>query len=83
MTERYDVVIIGGGPAGAGASYELADAGAKVLVIEKAKYPRPKLCAGCISKRSVDLFPAFNLKNRHKRRDTGLQRPRVCRKSFR
>jgi len=63
MTERYDVVIIGGGPAGAGASYELADAGAKVLVIEKAKYPRPKLCAGCISKRSVDLFPAFSIKN--------------------
>ncbi|MGC9287197.1 MAG: geranylgeranyl reductase family protein, partial [Hydrogenobaculum sp.] len=61
--ERYDVIVIGGGPAGAGASYELADAGAKVLVIEKAKYPRPKLCAGCISKRSIGLFPAFNIKN--------------------
>ncbi len=61
--ERYDVIVIGGGPAGAGASCELADAGAKVLVIEKAKYPRPKLCAGCISKRSIDLFPAFNIKN--------------------
>ncbi|GAB6078838.1 geranylgeranyl reductase family protein [Hydrogenobaculum acidophilum] len=61
--ERYDVIVIGGGPAGAGASYELADAGAKVLVLEKAKYPRPKLCAGCISKRSIHLFPDFNIKN--------------------
>ncbi len=61
--KRYDVIVIGGGPAGAGASYELADSGAKVLILEKAKYPRPKLCAGCISKRSLSLFPDFNIKN--------------------
>ncbi len=59
---RYDVIVIGGGPAGAGASIELSS-DAKVLILEKAKYPRQKLCAGCISKRSVDSFPAFNIKN--------------------
>ncbi len=61
--ERFDAIVVGGGPAGAGAAYELASAGAKVLILEKSKYPRPKLCAGCISKRSLVSFPAFNIKN--------------------
>lgn len=59
---RYDVIVIGGGPAGAGASIELGPY-AKTLILEKAKYPRSKLCAGCISKRSIDSFPAFSIKN--------------------
>jgi flavin-dependent dehydrogenase len=36
----YDVVIIGGGPAGATVATLLADAGRKVLVLERTKYPR-------------------------------------------
>ncbi len=37
----YDVVIIGGGPAGSTAGTQLARAGKKVLIIEKEKFPRP------------------------------------------
>jgi D-arginine dehydrogenase len=39
MTERFDVVIIGGGIAGAGAGYELARAGKKVVLLERESQP--------------------------------------------
>ena len=39
MTDRFDVVIIGGGIAGAGAGYELARAGKKVLLLERESQP--------------------------------------------
>ena len=39
-TDRYDVVVIGGGPAGSTVATLVADAGHKVLVIERAKFPR-------------------------------------------
>ena len=40
MTSRYDVIIIGAGPAGSTAAALLAEKGRKVLVLEKEKFPR-------------------------------------------
>lgn len=40
MTDRFDVIILGGGPAGATAATLLAEAGRRVLVLEKARFPR-------------------------------------------
>src|SRR5215472_11490549 len=45
----YDVIIAGGGPAGSSAAIHLANAGARVLLIEQKKFPRPKLCGEFIS----------------------------------
>lgn len=42
----YDVVVVGAGPAGCAAAYELALAGARVALIEKQRLPRHKTCGG-------------------------------------
>ena len=38
--KSYDVIIIGGGPAGATAGTILANAGLKTLILERTKFPR-------------------------------------------
>src|SRR2546423_1096738 len=45
----YDVIIAGGGPAGASAATHLALRGARVLLAEQKKFPREKLCGEFIS----------------------------------
>jgi len=45
----FDVIIAGGGPAGASAAIHLASRGARVLLAEQKKFPREKLCGEFIS----------------------------------
>src|SRR5262245_18074390 len=40
MTQRWDVVIVGGGPGGSTLAASLAQAGRSVLVLEREKFPR-------------------------------------------
>jgi geranylgeranyl reductase family protein len=54
---KWDVVVVGSGPAGSTTALHLAQEGAKVLIIEKKKLPRFKLCGGCLSARIRDLLP--------------------------
>src|SRR5215472_13356446 len=44
-----DVLIVGGGPAGSTAAWQLRRAGADVLVLDRERFPRLKLCAGWIT----------------------------------
>jgi len=53
----YDVVIVGAGPAGASAARFLAGAGATVALVDAARFPRPKPCAGWLSHRAVRDYP--------------------------
>jgi menaquinone-9 beta-reductase len=46
---RFDVVIIGGGPAGAALAARLALAGRPVAVLDKSVFPRPKVCGEFIA----------------------------------
>lgn len=49
MTARPDVIVVGGGPAGAGTAFQLARRGVRVLLLERARFPRAKPCAECLS----------------------------------
>lgn len=55
-TIKYDVIIAGGGPAGSTAGYILAKAGLNVLIIDKGRFPKKKLCAGLIPHKTVTLL---------------------------
>lgn len=50
---QIDVAIIGAGPAGSAAAIELARAGRRVLLVERKRFPREKVCGGCLSGRAV------------------------------
>lgn len=51
-----DILIIGGGPAGASCARILRKNGADVLLLDKKRFPRPKLCAGWITPRVFKLL---------------------------
>jgi geranylgeranyl reductase family protein len=52
----FDVIVIGAGPAGSTAAYLLALNGFKVLIIDKAIFPRDKLCGGLLTLKSIKLL---------------------------
>jgi flavin-dependent dehydrogenase len=52
----YDVILAGGGPAGSSAAIHLALSGARVLLAEQKKFPRPKLCGEFISPECTSHF---------------------------
>src|SRR5437764_11497700 len=54
----WDVAIIGGGPSGISTALHLQAAapGARIVVLEKARYPRDKICAGGIGARAFRLL---------------------------
>jgi len=57
-----DIVVIGGGPAGSTAAFLLASRGYDVILADKRHFPRPKLCAGLLTWKSIDLLERiFNL----------------------
>ncbi|MFL5958648.1 MAG: geranylgeranyl reductase family protein [Gaiellaceae bacterium] len=53
----YDVAIVGAGPAGSTAAYRLATAGVRVLLLDKATFPRDKPCGGGVTGRAARLLP--------------------------
>jgi flavin-dependent dehydrogenase len=61
MNDYYDVVVIGAGPAGSVAAYGAARLGAGVLLVDKASFPRAKVCGCCINARALAAFDRLGL----------------------
>jgi flavin-dependent dehydrogenase len=57
----FDVIVAGAGPAGAVAAIVLARGGARVLLLERARFPRDKLCGDTINPGTVALLRRLGL----------------------
>jgi len=68
VIERCDVAVVGGGPAGSSCAWALRRAGAQVVVLDAAAFPRQKVCAGWVTPR---VFRALEL-DPEEYRATGL-----------
>ena len=53
----FDVIVAGGGPAGATAAYSLASAGVDVAILDKATFPRDKTCGGGLIAKVLQFLP--------------------------
>jgi geranylgeranyl reductase family protein len=53
----WDVVVVGAGPAGSSAARVAAEAGASVLLLDRAEFPRYKTCAGGLIGASLACIP--------------------------
>ena len=52
----HDLIVIGGGPAGTSAAIAAARAGARVLLLERGRFPRHKVCGEFVSAESLELL---------------------------
>ena len=56
-----DVIVVGAGPSGSSAAYYLAQAGLDVLLIEKSRFPRDKVCGDGLTPRAVKALVAMGV----------------------
>lgn len=56
MVEKFDILVVGSGPAGSAAAHTAACAGLTVALIDKAAFPRDKLCGGGITGRCASAL---------------------------
>jgi geranylgeranyl reductase family protein len=62
--ERFDVAIVGGGPAGSSCAAFCAMAGLRVLVLEREKFPREKVCGDCLNPSCWSVFERLGVSQR-------------------
>lgn len=58
---QWDAVVVGAGPAGVMSAIQLADRGHQVLLVEAKKFPRDKVCGGCLNRRAWQALSDANL----------------------
>lgn len=59
--QKFDVAIVGAGPAGASAAYFLARQGLEVALLDKAKFPRDKTCGDGVGPHAVEMLEKMGL----------------------
>lgn len=71
--EQADLIVIGGGPAGAAAAIRAARAGAKVIVFEKAPFGRDKVCGDGLTPRAMAALEELKIDLEGAHRIDGLR----------
>jgi geranylgeranyl reductase family protein len=62
VSGRFDVVVVGAGPAGSIAALVLARSGARVALVDKAAFPRDKACGDLVGPRGVQVLADLGLR---------------------
>jgi len=68
----YDVIIVGAGPAGSTAGYILGIHGFNVLIVDRDRFPRKKLCAGCLTHKTMKLLERLYGESASSLREKGI-----------
>lgn len=55
--DQYDALVVGAGPAGSATAIRLSRAGARVLLVDRARFPRDKPCGGGLTGRALGKIP--------------------------
>ena len=80
---KYDLIVVGGGPAGTAAAIVAGRKGRRVLLLERGRFPRHKVCGEFVSAESLALLKVL-LDPRHAAllRDLvhGLSQAGLCRR---
>ncbi len=61
QTTPWDAIVLGAGPAGSLAARQLARGGARVLLLEKKVFPRPKVCGACLNQHAIEVLNSVGL----------------------
>ncbi|MEM9445451.1 MAG: NAD(P)/FAD-dependent oxidoreductase [Verrucomicrobiota bacterium] len=61
MVEKYDVIVVGAGPSGSLYALLTARAGLNTLIIDRAHFPRPKVCLGYFNSLAIDLLMKMDI----------------------
>lgn len=74
----WPVVIIGAGPAGSSAAIFLAKAGKQVLLVDRASFPRGKVCGCCLNGVTLELLRDLNAGDAVERRGLPIEKIRLA-----
>lgn len=60
-SRRWPLIVVGAGPAGSLAAREAARRGVSVLLVDRARFPRRKVCGCCLNLRALDTLQSVGL----------------------
>ena len=61
MTDSYDIIIIGAGPAGTSAALYADKLGLKTILVDKSTFPRDKICGDALSGKSIRYMKELDI----------------------
>jgi geranylgeranyl reductase family protein len=59
VADKYDVIVVGGGPSGATMAWALGERGVRVAVVERAQFPREKVCGDYVEPGGLRILDAM------------------------